>query len=280
MGRVEGKVAVVTGAARGQGRSHAVRLAAEGADVIALDICQDIEGLQYPLATPEDLDETVREVEKLDRRVVARQVDVRDIEAMSAAVSDGVAELGSLDIVCANAGIVGPYGLDPADLVRRLTAFRLIVDVNLTGVFCTVEACRAALVGSGGGGSVIITSSLAGLRALGAPGGYTEAKHGLVGMMRAYAKEFAPHGIRVNTVHPTNVNTPMITNEATYRAFRPDLENPTLAEAEAALSYLNLLPVPYLEAGDISDAVLWLASEESRYVTGVALPVDAGGALK
>ncbi len=280
MGRVTGKVALITGAARGQGRSHAIRMAAEGADIIAVDICDEIDSVPYSLATREDLAETVRAVEALDRRIVARRVDVRDIEKMAAAVSDGVAELGRLDIVCANAGIVGPYGLDTADLVSRLAAFRLVVDVNLTGVFCTVEASRRALIDSGDGGSIIITSSLAGLRALGAPGGYTEAKHGLVGMMRAYAKEFAPHFIRVNTVHPTNVKTPMIMNDATYRAFRPDLENPTLAEAEAALGYLNLLPVPYLAPDDITDAVLWLASDESRYITGVALPVDAGGALK
>lgn len=279
MERVKGKVAFITGAARGQGRSHAIRLAEEGADIIAIDLCEQIDGVPYPMATTEDLKETVRAVESLDRRIVARQADVRNIAQLSAAITDGVAELGRLDIVCANAGISGPYGMAD-DLDERIANFQLVIDVNLTGVYRTVEASRQALIDSGPGGSIIITSSLAGLRALGAGGGYTDSKHGLVGMMRSYAHEFAPHMIRVNSIHPSNVATPMILNETTYKAFRPDLENPTEEEARGVLASLNLLPIPYSEPRDISNAVLFLASDESRYITGVALPVDAGAAIK
>lgn len=279
MGRVEGKVAFITGAARGQGRSHAVRLAQQGADIIAVDICDQIDGVPYPMATPEDLRETVRAVEAEGRRIVARQADVRAFDQVSAAVAEGVAELGRLDIVIANAGITGAYEAvaDPAD---RVAEFEQVVNVNLTGVYRTIEAAKQPLIDTGDGGSVIIISSLAGLRALGAGGGYAAAKTGLIGLMRGYAHELAPYRIRANSVHPTNVRTPMIINDATARAFRPDLENPSQADVDAALSHLNLLPVPYVDASDISDAVLFLASDESRYITGTALPVDAGGAVK
>lgn len=279
MGRVTGKVAFITGAARGQGRAHAVRLAEEGADIIAVDLCAQIEGVPYPLATAADLEETVKEVEALDRRIIARVADVRDLDQLTAAVTEGVAELGRLDIVCANAGITGSYA-QSTDIAQRVAQFDLVADVNLTGVFRTVEATKQALIDSGDGGSIILTSSLAGLRALPAGGGYTASKHGLVGMMRAYAHELAPHMIRVNSIHPTNVATPMILNEATARAFRPDLENPGEEDMKEALSFLNLLPIPYVEARDMSNAVLWLASDEARYVTGVTLPVDAGAAIK
>ncbi|GAA1851044.1 mycofactocin-coupled SDR family oxidoreductase [Pseudonocardia ailaonensis] len=279
MGRVEGKVAFVTGAARGQGRSHAVRLAEEGADIIAVDLCAQIDGVPYPMSVPEDLDETVRQVEALDRRIVARVADVRDVAGLAGAVADGLAELGRLDIVCANAGILGPYR-EIRDVGERVALFEQVVDVNLTGVFRTVEVAKQALIDSGGGGSVVITSSLAGLRAIGVRGGYTEAKHGLVGLARTYARELAPHMIRVNSIHPTNVATPMILNDETARAFLSGIEAPGEKDVERALSFLNLLPIPYVEARDISNAVLWLASDEARYVTGVALPVDAGAAIK
>lgn len=280
-GRVEGKVAFITGAARGQGRAHAIRLAEEGADIIAVDICEDIPGLTYPMGTAEELEETVAAVEALDRRIVARKADVRDAASLAAAVEAGVVQFGRLDIVVANAGIVVTVA-DPAaqTLAERVENFEKVADINLTGVFNTVEAAREALLASGEGGSVILTSSLAGLKALGAGGGYTEAKHGVVGMMRSYAHEFAPHMIRVNSVHPTNVKTPMVMNEAIYRAFRPDLENPSAEDAAAALSFLNLLPIPFVEAEDIANAVLFLASDEARYITGVTLPVDAGAAVK
>lgn len=278
MGRVEGKVAFITGAARGQGRSHAVRLADEGADIIAVDVCEQIQGVPYAMSTPEDLEQTVYEVEKLGRRIIARVADVRDPGQLESALGEGLAEFGRLDIVCANAGIFGP--LDPLpDIAARLASFRLIVDVNLTGAYSTLEVCRQPLIDTGGG-SVILTSSLAGLRRLGAGGGYAESKHGMVGLMRTLAGELAPYGIRVNSIHPTNVDTPMIMNDTISRAFRPDLENPTRGEVEQALSFLNLMPVPFVDPGDVSDAVLWLASDESRYITGVTLPVDAGGAIK
>jgi (+)-trans-carveol dehydrogenase len=278
-GRVAGKVAFITGAARGQGRSHAVRLAEEGADIIAVDICADIDGVPYPLATEDDLNETVALVEKLGRRIVARQADVRDATQLAAAVDEGVNEFGHLDIVLANAGITGPYGSAPG-LAERLTAFDEVIDVNLGGVYRTIEVSKQHLIESGPGGSVVITSSLAGLKPLGAGGGYTESKHGVVGMMRSYAHEFAPHLIRANSVHPTNVNTPMIINETARKTFRPDLENPTDSDLEAALAYLNLLPVSIIQAIDISNAVLFLVSDEARYITGVTLPVDAGALIK
>ena len=278
-GRVDGKVAFITGAARGQGRSHAVRLAEEGADIIAVDICEDIPGVPYGLATEADLAATVKLVEGLGRRIVASRADVRDVDELAAAVEKGVAQFGRLDIVCANAGITGPYAANPS-VRERVKAFDQVIDVNLNGVFRTVEVSKPHLIENAPGGSVIITSSLGGLRALGAGHGYVEAKHGLLGLMRGYATELAPHMVRVNSVHPTNVNTPMILNEATRKAFRPDLENPTDEDILAALEYLNLLPVPYIEAIDISNAIVFLASDEARYITGVALPVDAGALIK
>lgn len=277
-GRLEGKVAFITGAARGQGRSHAIKFAEEGADIIAVDLLEQIPGVPYALATPEDRDETVRAVEALGRRIVFHKADVRDIDRLSAAVAEGVSAFGRLDIVVANAGISGPYtqAETPAERVKD---FQLVIDVNLTGVANTVEAARESLLATPGG-SIVITSSLAGLKSLGAGGGYTESKHGLVGMMRSYAHEFAPHMVRVNSVHPTNVRTPMIMNDTTARAFRPDLEDPSEEDVATALSFLNLMPIPYVDPIDITNAVLFLVTDDSRYVTGVALPVDAGAAIK
>jgi (+)-trans-carveol dehydrogenase len=273
--RVRGKVAFITGAARGQGRSHAIALAEEGADIIAVDICAQIEGVNYPMSTMDDLKETVRLVEATGQRIIATVADVRDFDAIKGAVDDGVAEFGRLDIVLANAGIVSTDFQTP-----RMTAFRNVVDVNLTGVFATIEATRQHLIDGGRGGSIVITSSLAGLRALGAGGGYTESKHGLVGLMRATATELAPHMIRVNSLHPTSVLTPMIDNENLFKLFRPDLEHPTISDAEIGLASLNLMPVAYVETRDITNAVLFLVSDEGRYITGVTLPIDAGGSIK
>ena len=279
MGKVEGKVAFITGAARGQGRGLAIALAREGADIIAVDLCEQIDEVPYPMARKEDLATTVREVEALGRRIIARQADVRDAGALASVVSDGVAELGRLDIVCANAGITGPYA--PAEsLAERARIFRTVVDVNLTGAYLTIEASKQAVIDSGRGGSVIITSSLAGLRALGAGGGYTEAKHGLVGLMRATAHQLAPHMIRVNSIHPSGVNTPMIINDVTFRMLRPGQDVTSKEDATTALGQTNLLPVPLIETSDIDNAVLFLASDDSRFVTGVALPLDAGAAIK
>jgi (+)-trans-carveol dehydrogenase len=267
MGRVEGKVAFITGAARGQGRSHALRLAEEGADIIAVDLCAQVDTVPYPMATPEDLAETVNQVEALDRRIVASQADVRDEEALQTAVAHGVAELGKLDIVCANAGIAS-YG--PAvDMTAK--TWQDMIDINLTGVFNT---CKAAMPHISDGGSVVIASSTAGLMGLANTAHYSSAKHGVVGLMRVLAHELADRMIRVNSVHPTVVKTDMVWNEPTFGLFNPD--NPTEEAFLEAATALNMLPIAYVEARDISNAVLFLASDESRYITGVTLPIDAG----
>jgi SDR family mycofactocin-dependent oxidoreductase len=277
-GRVEGKVAFVTGAARGQGRSHAIRLAEEGADIIAVDICAQVDSVPYPMATPADLAETVKEIEALDRRVVATQADVRDYGALKAALDNGVAELGRLDIVSANAGI-GSFG--PADELSEDT-WRDMIDTNLTGVWHAAKAAIPHLKAGGRGGSIILTSSTAGLMPLQNMAHYVAAKHGVVGLMRTLALELAPDMIRVNSVHPTSVNTDMIHNEATYALFAPDLPaaERTREKLGERFQTLNALPIFWVEPRDISNAVLWLASDESRYVTGVTLPVDAGSLIK
>ena len=275
-GRVEGKVAFITGAARGQGRSHAIRLAQEGADIIAVDICRQIDTVPYPMATPDDLAATVKEVEALDRRIVAAQADVRDYGALKGALDEGVAQLGRLDIVSANAGIFSMG--TAADLPEQ--AWQDMIDVNLTGVWHAAKAAIPHLIEGGRGGSIILTSSAAGLEGMENIGHYVAAKHGVVGLMRTLALELAPHSIRVNSVHPTTVNTDMIQNEATYRLFRPDLDHPTRADFEPASQQMNALPIPWVDPVDISNAVLFLASDEGRYVTGVTLPVDAGTVIK
>jgi (+)-trans-carveol dehydrogenase len=277
-GRVEGKVAFVTGAARGQGRSHALRLAQEGADIIAVDIVGQIGTVPYAMATPGDLEETVKEVEALDRRIVAAQADVRDFGSLSKALSDGVAELGRLDIVAANAGIFS-FGT-----LEELTdeAWNDMIAVNLTGVWHTVKATAPHIRAGGRGGSIILTSSTAGLMAMENIGHYVSAKHGVVGLMRTAALELAKDSIRVNSVHPTSVNTDMIQNSATYALFAPDLPEAERTKDVLASRFavMNVLPVPWVEPVDISNAVLWLASDESRYVTGLEVKVDAGQMLR
>jgi len=276
MGRVEGKVAFITGAARGQGRSHALRLAEEGADIIAVDICNQVGTVKYPMATSEDLQQTVKDVEALDRRIVAVEADVRDLAALKAAVDQGVAELGRLDIVCGNAGIAG-FG--PADELTD-EEWGDMLDINLTGVWHTAKAAIPHLKAGGNGGSIILTSSTAGLMAIENLAHYVAAKHGVVGLMRALALELAPDMIRVNSVHPTSVNTDMIHNSATYKLFAPDLDSPTRDQMGERFRTLNALPIDWVEARDISNAVLFLASDEARYITGVTLPVDAGSTTK
>ncbi|SDN80396.1 SDR family mycofactocin-dependent oxidoreductase [Klenkia soli] len=267
MGKLEGKVAFITGAARGQGRSHAVRLAQEGADIIAVDLCAQIDSVAYPMATPDDLAETVRQVEALDRRIVASQADVRSLEALQGAVRDGVAQLGRVDIVLANAGIA-PMG----EGSETPQAWQDVLDINLTGVWNTVHAAVPTMVEQGDGGAIVLTSSTAGLKGIGgdSPGGegYTAAKHGVVGLMRTFANTLAKHRIRVNTVHPTGVNTPMVVNAVMEKFLA---EDPSIANAIS-----NLLPVDMIEAVDISNAILFLVSDDGRYVTGTTLPVDAG----
>jgi SDR family mycofactocin-dependent oxidoreductase len=274
-GRVEGKVAFITGAARGQGRSHAVRLAAEGADIIAVDVCKQVDTVPYPTATSEDLAETVRQVEALDRRIIATEADVRDLAALQLAVDDGVSQLGRLDIVLANAGISTPA----SSLDMDEETWSTMIDVNLTGQWKTLKAAVPHIIAGGRGGSVVITSSLAAIYANAGTAHYGAAKAGLVMMAKVMAKELAPQNIRVNTIHPTTVATDMILNDATYRLFRPDLDDPTREDFEEAARTLNKLPVPMVEPIDISNAVLYLVSDEGRYVTGTTHVVDAGGQL-
>jgi SDR family mycofactocin-dependent oxidoreductase len=276
-GRMEGKVAFVTGAARGQGRSHAVRLAEEGADIIAIDLCKQIASNLYPLATPEDLAETVRLVEQLDRRIVSRQADVRERDELRSAVEEGVRELGHLDTVVANAGICPMGGTgDPMDFVDS-------TDVDLIGVMNTVAVSIPHLPN---GSSVVITGSTAGLMDnstsnLGNGGnGYGWSKKTLVGYSEQMALVLAPKMIRVNTIHPTNCNTHLLHNDELYHVFRPDLENPTEEDVLPAFTTFQAMPIPYVEPVDISNAVLYFASDESRYVTGQQLRVDAGSLLK
>jgi SDR family mycofactocin-dependent oxidoreductase len=275
MGRVMGKVALITGAARGQGRSHAVRLAQEGADIVALDICADLGTVSYSGATVDDLATTTKLVEDLDRRVIARQVDVRDSAALRSVAQEAVAELGHIDIVCANAGIASwGRAWELSDEV-----WQEMIDVNLTGVWKTAKAVIPHMLAHGQGGSVIITSSAAGLAAIPNIAHYTTAKHGLVGLTRVLAAELAPYGIRVNSVHPTTVDTPMVDNTGFRRLCLPDVEDPSEEQLKDVMKAMNALPIPWVETTDVSNAVLFLASEESRYVTGIQLPVDAGALM-
>jgi SDR family mycofactocin-dependent oxidoreductase len=270
-GRLHGKVALITGAARGIGRAQAVRFAQEGADIIALDICGPVDTVVVPSATPADLDETARLVAEAGGQIAAEVADVRDTDAVQAATDRGVERLGGLDIVCATAGITSRA------MATELSAaaWQTMLDVNLTGVWKTCRATAPHLIDRGAG-AMVLTSSIAGLRGLVGVAHYTAAKHGVVGLMRSLAKELAPHNIRVNTLHPTNVDTPMIQNDHVRGAFRPDLERVSRDEfAEAACS-MNMLAIPWLEAVDVANASLFLASDEARYITSVALPVDAG----
>ena len=276
-GRVEGKVAFISGAARGQGRSHAVRLAQEGADIIAIDVCGPIDNLGYPHATPEDLDETVNLVKGHGRRIVTAQVDVRDYEALKAAVDSGVEQFGRLDIIVANAGV----GTDGRMLHKiRENIWQDMIDINLSGVWHTVKAGVPHVLSGGRGGSIVLTSSVLGRKAHPNTGHYIAAKHGVIGLMRTFAVELGPQMIRVNSVLPTQVSTTMVMNEQTYRLFRPDLEHPGPDDFAPISQMMHTLPVPWVDAIDISNAVLFLASDESRYITGVSLPVDAGSLLK
>ena len=264
---LEGSVALITGAARGQGRSHAVRLAEEGADIIATDISTQIETVKYAVATTDDMAETTRLVEATGRRIVARDADVRDLDALQAAVDDGIAELGHVDIVIANAGI-GVQEVDAPTWKISAERWRDVIDVNLTGVWHTIKATVPAMIERDEGGSVVIINSTAGLKGQPFFSDYAASKHGCVGLMRTLAKELAPHQIRVNSVHPTGVRTPMVENEA-LAAFVE--ANPDMV---ATLS--NMLPVDMLEPSDVTNAVLWLVSDAARYVTAITLPVDAG----
>ncbi len=278
MGKLEGKVAFITGAARGQGRSHAVRLAQEGADIIAIDLLDSVGTVGYPLASAEDMDETVRLVEALDRRIIATRTDVRDSAALKAAVDDGVAQLGRLDIVLANAGIASFAPVE--DLTDEM--WDDMIDINLTGVFKTVRAAVPHLRAGGNGGAIVLTSSTAGIKGMANLAHYVAAKHGVVGLMKTLANELAPDMIRVNSVHPTSVDTMMIHNEQTYSVFRPDKAPSEVTRDDVGESFrgLNALPIQWVDPVDISNAILWLVSDDARYVTGVQLPIDAGSVGK
>ena len=270
MGDLDGRVALITGAARGMGRAHAVRLASEGADVIAVDVCIDFDSTDYPGATTEDLAQTAKRVERQGRRALTRQADVRDASAMADVVAEGLHEFSRLDIVLANAGIIRV-----TDCEDRAGAFRDIVDVNLVGAWNTVDAAIPALIDGGRGGSIVLTSSTQGIKATGTeragPQAYAASKRALVALMQGWAVQLAPHSIRVNTIHPSGVATDMIINEA------------TIALAAANDPYIvaqqNALPIPLLQPQDIAGAVAWLVSDAGRFVTGTSWPLDAGFTL-
>ncbi|UNB54523.1 mycofactocin-coupled SDR family oxidoreductase [Mycolicibacterium sp. YH-1] len=275
-GRVQGKVAFITGAARGQGRAHAIRLAEEGADIIALDLCGPVEGVPYRASTPEDLEETVGLVERLDRRIVALQADVRDSDQLQDAVRAGVSEFGRLDIVIANAGILT---VAPAHEWTE-NQWQTMLDINLSGVWRTAKAVIPTLIEQGQGGSIIATSSVLGLKGAAGAVGYVAAKFGVTGIVKSLAHELAPHRIRVNSLHPTNVRTELMDNTMVRKVFRPDLADPTYDDAIDSYAVLNLWDVPWVESVDVANAALWLASDEARFVTGSAIPVDLGATAK
>jgi SDR family mycofactocin-dependent oxidoreductase len=275
LGRVKGKVAFITGAARGQGRSHAIRLASEGADIIALDLCAPVESVSYAMGTRDELEETARLVRAQGRKVFSIVADVRDPEQLESALGEAVLELGGLDIVIANAGIVSyARGHEITEF-----AWREMIDINLTGVWHTIKVSVPHLM-ERGAGSIILISSAAGLQGPPNLAHYVATKHGVTGLMRAFANELAPHMIRVNSIHPTQVETPMIMNDEIFRLFRPDLAAPTRADMIPPSVKMNALPVPWVQPEDVANAALFLASEEARYITGAALPVDAGITVK
>lgn len=271
-GRLKDKVALITGAARGIGRAQAVRFAREGADIVALDVCGPVDTVAIPHSTPDDLDTTASLVGEAGGRVHTEIVDVRDLAGLQAATDRGAERFGGLDVVCATAGITSRGMAVELDE----DTWRTMLDVNLTGVWHTCRAGAPHLIARGAG-AVILTSSIAGLRGLVGVAHYTAAKHGVVGLMRSLANELAPHHVRVNCINPTNVDTPMIQNDVVSSAFRPDLDRPpTRAEFADAARSMNMLAVPWIDAIDVANAALFLASDEARYITAITLPVDAG----
>ena len=276
MGKVEGKVAFVTGVGRGQGRSHAVRLAEEGADIIGVDALVNYGTISYDMASEADLEDTRALIEKHGRRALLSQVDVRDRNALQAAVDAGVAELGRLDIVCANAGISPPGG--PLWTIST-QEWDDVIGVNLTGVFNTLAVAMPRILEAGNGGSIIVTSSGAGIRSVQNLADYNASKHGVIGLAQTLANEVAKEQVRVNVVCPGTVGTPMVTaNEVQFKLFRPDLEDPTLEDCRPVYEMIMPMGHAWVDVEDISNAVVWLASDEARYVTGIVLPVDQGSA--
>jgi SDR family mycofactocin-dependent oxidoreductase len=277
-GRLAGKVAFITGAARGQGRNHAIRMAEQGADIIAVDICAEIDTVTpfYPLATSDELEQTVKAVEATGQRIVARTADVRDLDALQQAFDEGVQELGRIDIVLANAGIA-TYGKS-WELTSEM--WKDMIDVNLTGVFHTAKVAIPTLIEQGEGGSMVFTSSIGGLKGIQHVAHYVSAKHGIVGLMRTMSNELAPYNVRVNTIHPTNVATIMVKNPGTYSMFVGEGEEATEEAAAPGMVGLNSLAVPWVECDDITNAILYLTSDDGRYVTGTTMTVDAGAFTK
>jgi (+)-trans-carveol dehydrogenase len=272
VGQFSGQVALITGAARGQGRSHAVRMAEEGADIIALDIGHDIETVYIPLGSEEDLAQTAKLVEATGRQVIARTADVRHQAELDAVVAEGLARFGHIDIVSANAGISTKgktWELSDAQ-------WQDVLDVNLTGVWRTVKAVVPPMIEAGRGGCIVLTSSLAGLKGYSNISAYVAAKHGVNGLMRTLANELGPHRIRVNSVCPGLIDTDLMMNDATYRLFRPEIAHPTREDAVEVFRTMQVLPTDYLDPADVSEAIVYLASKAARYVTGVALPIDGG----
>jgi (+)-trans-carveol dehydrogenase len=272
MGRLDGKVALITGAARGMGRALAVRFAEEGAAIVATDACAAFDHINSPLPSVEDLNETARGVTEAGGRVETRVVDIRDGAALDAAVTLAVETFGSLTTMCANAGIGGERG---KMWETHEDVWRTVLDVNLLGAWKTVKAGLPALI-KAGGGSVIFTGSLAGIRGLPGSSAYVASKHGVTGLMRALANEAGEFNVRSNAILPGNTNTPLLNNERTWRLYRPDLEAPTLEDVKGVMQSKALLPTPWVEVEDIANTALWLASDESRFITGIAVPVDAG----
>jgi (+)-trans-carveol dehydrogenase len=278
MGRLDGKVAFITGAARGQGRSHAIRLAEEGAKIIGIDICEDVASIAelYPLATQADLDETARLVEEAGGEIVTAKADVREFAQVDAAVQEGITRFGHVDICLANAGVVA---LKKSWETPEQT-WDDVIGINLKGVWNSVRACIPAMIDQAKGGAIVITSSVAGLKGYPNTSAYSAAKSGCIGLMQSMAGELAEYNIRVNTVHPMNVDTPMLQNEGTYKLFLPELEDPGKEDLAKLAIDFALLPIPWVDAADITAAILWLVSDEARYVTGIQLPIDGGTFLK
>ncbi|MFE7420471.1 mycofactocin-coupled SDR family oxidoreductase [Rhodococcus sp. NPDC057529] len=276
MGQLDGKVAFITGLARGQGRSHALTLAREGADIIGLDLCGEIESTAYEGATADDLDETVRLIKDLGRRVVVTQADVRDYDQVKAAFDAGLEQLGRVDIVIPNAGICagGPIWENTVE------AWRETIDINLTGVFHTIKAATPTLIEQNEGGSIVFIGSTEALKGAAGIGAYSASKHGVTGLMTSLARELGPYNIRVNSVNPTCVDTHMIQNEFVWKLFRPDLEKPTREDVSDTFASTHILPVPWMEPQDVSNAILYLVTDSGRYVTATTLTIDAGFIVK
>lgn len=276
MGQLDGKVAFITGIARGQGRAHAVALAREGADIIGLDLCREIDSTPYPGTTLEDLEETIRLVKETGRQIVAKQADVRDMAQVQEALDSGVQELGRVDIVLANAGICA------GGLSWEITeeAWREMIDVNLTGVWHTAKAAIPRMISQGDGGSIVITASIDGIRAAPNISSYAASKFGANGLMESLAAELGPYNIRVNSMNPTCVDTPMIGNEFVWGLFRPDLEHPTKEQVADQFAATHALDVPWIDPEDVSTSIVYLVSDAAKYVTGHKMVMDAGYMVK